>query len=88
MTVRIFDADVELGTNKTLCDYKLTSIKPQALVTQLKWCRPHEISSNIAEPDILVVDIHLPGLIVDSRDYERLDPQTAYFELDCPPQYE
>lgn len=38
MKAQIFDADGEEGVNKTLCDIKLTDIRSQALISQLKFC--------------------------------------------------
>ena len=38
MKVQIFDADGEVGANKTLCDHKLIDIQPQALISQLEFC--------------------------------------------------
>ena len=50
------------------------------------FCQPNDITVEISEPDILMIVVKLPALIIDSEDYMTLDEDEVVYEVPLVPQ--
>ena len=49
------------------------------------FCQPNDITVEISEPDILMIVVKLPALIIDSEDYMTLDEDEVVYEVPLVP---
>ena len=56
--------------DKKLCKTSLDSTDTMQITIRIEFCEPAHITQEITEPDILVIRIKLPGLLIDAESFD------------------
>ena len=72
------DQDYE---DKSIAEVTLNSVTSTSLSLSISFSEPSSISSDIKEPDILLIEFLLTDLIVDAETFEPIEIKNPVFSL-------
>ena len=72
ISIRVKDTGEEESLKKKNLNFTLEKIDPISLELKVVFENPSEISTDIKEPDTLIIEFIQPGLVIDAETFDEL----------------
>ena len=56
------------------------------ITIRIEFCEPAHITQEITQPDILLIRILLPALLIDAESFDQIQEEQLIYELEIQPQ--
>lgn len=89
VTVKVEESeeDSEAGEDKDIASIVVDKVEDRSITLKVVFNQPTDITTNIMEPDKLVIQFTDPEAIIDAQTGQPLEPQNREFFLFLQPQY-